>query len=58
MRLALALVAALLLLAVPATAQAPVPPEGTVVIVVGVSDGLTVLPVASGTLPLSCVPLE
>ena len=50
-----ALLAALLLLATSASsAQVPVPPAGTPVIVVGLSDGLTVLPVSQGVLPLTC----
>lgn len=53
-RRTLAILAALLLLAVPAVAQAPVPPEGTPVIIVGLSDGMTVLPVSGGNLPLRC----
>jgi ABC-type nitrate/sulfonate/bicarbonate transport system substrate-binding protein len=50
----LAIAAALALLALPAAAQAPVPPAGSVILVVGWSDGTTVLPVTSGTLPLIC----
>lgn len=50
----LALAAALALLALPASAQAPVPPEGALVIVVGLSDGLTVLPISSGVVPVTC----
>ena len=48
----------LLLLALPATAQAPtVPPAGAVVIIVGVSDGLTVLPFGQAVVPpLACLP--
>ena len=53
----LAILAALMLLSAPAVAQAPVPPAGTVLIVVGLSDGMTVLPVTSGVLPLVCEPL-
>ena len=54
MKRVFALTAALALLAIPVSAQAPVPPEGALVIVVGISDGLTVLPVSSGVLPLVC----
>ena len=54
----LAIAAALLLAALPATAQAPVPPAGTTTVVVLLSDGMTLLPVASGVLPLRCEVLE
>ena len=62
-RLAAALAAALLL-ALPASAATPtpaprpdVPPAGTVVVVVFQSDGMSVMPVAQGTVPpLACLP--
>lgn len=57
-RRALALATALVLLALPATAQAPVPPEGTLTILALVSDGTTLLPVAQGVLPLTCEVVE
>ena len=57
MKRVLVLLAALTLMAAPAVAQTTVPPEGTVVIVVGLSDGVTVLPVTSGVLPLVCAPV-
>ena len=50
----LPLLAALLLAATPATAQAPVPPEGALVLSVGLSDGATLIPVAVGVLPVLC----
>jgi hypothetical protein len=57
MKRILVLCAVLTLLAAPVVAQAPAPPAGAVVIVVGLSDGLTVLPVSSGVLPLVCSPV-
>lgn len=54
-RRALAILAALLLLATSASsAQAPVLPEGTAQILVLLSDGMTMHPVAGGVLPLRC----
>lgn len=50
----LALTAALLLIALPGSAQAPVPPAGTTILYVAISDGATILPVTSGVLPLRC----
>ena len=58
-RRTLALAAALLLLALPATAQNPeTPPAGTVLVVAGVYDGLTWVPVEGSILipPLACDP--
>lgn len=55
----LAALAAIALLAVPATAQAPeVPVAGTVVIVAGVSDGLTIVPWPGALVipPVACGP--
>lgn len=53
-----AVTAALLLAGLPATAQAPVPPAGTLTIVALVSDGMTLLPVATGVLPVTCEVVE
>lgn len=55
MRRLLALAAIVpLLLAGPVSSQQPVPPEGALVSVFLVSDGATLLPVASGVLPIVC----
>lgn len=48
-----ALIASLLLVALPATAEEP---RGTVTLVVAWSNGTTQVPVAAGTLPLICEP--
>lgn len=59
MRRALVIAAALVLLTVPATAQAPapVPPAGSVVVLVMQSDGLALLPMGVATIdPLACSP--
>lgn len=46
------LLALALLVSTPATAQAPMmPPEGTIVVVVGYSDGVTLLPVGQTLIP-------
>jgi hypothetical protein len=57
----LAAIAAISLLALPATAATPAPvtpPAGAVVVAIGLSDGMALLPVASGVLPLVCAPAE
>lgn len=56
---AAAIVAALLLVALPATAQTPEqPPAGTVLVIVGVSDGLTWVPLSDSIVvpPIACDP--
>ena len=53
----LAILVAAVLLALPATAQEPLPPAGSVVVVVAMSDGLTLIPVGQAVVPpLACLP--
>lgn len=49
------LAASISLGALPASAQAPVPPQGSLTLVALLSDGMTLHPVASGVLPVTCV---
>lgn len=54
-----AIAAALLLTAIPVAAQAPEqPPAGTVLVIVGVSDGLTWVPLSDSIIvpPIACDP--
>lgn len=60
MRRLIAAIAVLTLAAVPVAAATPAPvtpPAGAVVVVVGISDGMTVLPVGQAVVPpLACDP--
>lgn len=49
MRRIAAIAAALLLVSLPSSAQAPVQPAGTIVVAIAVSDGMTLLPAALWT---------
>lgn len=44
----------LLLLGTPAAAQPSIPPEGALILTVGLSTGTALVPIAQGVLPVIC----